>query len=1627
MRTVLVTFWEILTLKILIFIEVVSQINNVPTLPLPSLVSRTTSSTPTTPIPIDFTKKPPLGEWNGTKRRAFGDWLLFGNWRPDGVSPTKTMDIEYEGYNGWYNNLANPRRGAVDTSLLRRWPASYEDNTYLPDYLNKPNPLELSDRLLSGSIGTVSKNGKNALFVFFGQQIVEEILDAQRPACPPEYFNIKVPKGHHFENLTGHTQMPFLRSRYDPTTGYSPNNPRQQLNEITPYIDGGLFYGTSKMWADELRTYANGTVDPDGKLASSHNGLFPEFNTRKLPMANPPSPFYHAHYIDRHETDSVERFFKLGNPRGNENAFLLTFGILWFRWHNYLAARLRTHYRDWSSEHIFNEARKWTIAIQQQIYLYEWLPVLIPGGLSDYPYKYDPAIDPQIDQFFQSAAFRFGHTLVVPGVYLRDYVSKDCSYQSAEWQLPAVRTCNIFWRGHEPILKTMDIDKLLMGMSVQLCEREDHKIVEDLRGNVFGPLEFPRRDLMALNVQRGRDHGLPDFNMARKAFGLDPYLNWEHFRTANPQLNDSIIDRLKDLYRNDINSIDVWIGGILETTDGPGQLFKTIILDQFRRIRDGDRFWFENSNNNLFTPLEIARIKSTSLYDIIMATTKMAVDDIPKFPFRAAVEGDVELVSKCKLKKIPGSGGDYYALPQLNQQLLNQTCVQGTSYDYFRGSALSFILTFVSIAVFGIGNIAVIYAAIRRKDSIRKNHESKRHDRIRQTIESSWNVKYPMFMVNEYVLPKNPLRQIVLLLKSKEKQICIQNYSGLTLRAIDLSNKTKCVVKIINIYDEPTTILQFPQNYDLVLKFDYEYLRKAFMKEFDVFVAANNKLEKELINNFNWKAAKNIIVTKQDRQNFLEMFFRVAFAQAFQIAHSEKEVLRVDGFLAKELIDTELTLTEFADSLNMRPENEFVRRMFMLVDKNKNGFICFREFVDLLIIFADGTEEEKAKLLFNLYDIDGTGYLRSKDFTLIIKSFLETVGGQVDDREIEQSIMAMLKKAGVEHKSELSFSDFKLIIGDDIKTLNHARLDFQGLKLSNPNIFLYTAKETMENIYESRSEIESRFQGIAANHSSRIIDQKQEEEAVEYHEKEQSFYLSYRNRVLRFIEIKCREIFWLSLYTMVLLCIFAERAYYYSVEAEHSGLRRIAGYGVSITRGAASAIMFTHGFLFVTMCRNSITYLRDTVANRYFPFDSVVEIHKYIANWAAVFTVIHIVGHAFNFYHISTQTADDLTCLFRNYFHATHELPKFYYWCFQTITGVTGIALTMMFIIMYVFAQTVVRRKLYHYFWYSHKLYPIYTALIILHGSGRLIQAPLAYNFILAPLILFVTDSLVSTSRKKIEIPVLKAEVLPSNVTKLEIRKPDNFEFKAGQWVRISCTKLNSHEYHPFTLSSAPHEDTLTVHIRAVGPWTTNIRNLFDTDLHLEQSLSKVRLDGPYGEGHQDWRKYDVSVLIGGGIGVTPFASILKDVGFVGSKAKMSCRKVYFIWVSRTQKQFEWLVDIIRDVENSDLNNFISCHIFITQFYEKFDLRTILLYICEKHYQRISNKSLFTNLRAVTHFSRPAFPQFFKTVHFLHTSAKRIGVFSCGPPSMTTAVNKACSHVNSLYMEQRFEHHFKNF
>ena len=73
--------------------------------------------------------------------------------------------------------------------------------------------------------------------------------------------------------------------------------------------------------------------------------------------------------------------------------------------------------------------------------------------------------------------------------------------------------------------------------------------------------------------------------------------------------------------------------------------------------------------------------------------------------------------------------------------------------------------------------------------------------------------------------------------------------------------------------------------------------------------------------------------------------------------------------------------------------------------------------------------------------------------------------------------------------------------------------------------------------------------------------------------------------------------------------------------------------------------------------------------------------------------------------------------------------------------------------------------------------------------------------------------------------------------------------------------------------------------------------------------------------------------------------SLNTDLSLVNRYSGVACKKVYFLWICQSHRQFEWFIDVLREVEKKDVTNVLEIHIFITQFFHKFDLRTTMLVI----------------------------------------------------------------------------------
>ncbi|XP_047991381.1 dual oxidase isoform X1 [Leguminivora glycinivorella] len=1466
--------------------------------------------------------------------------------------------FEKQRYDGWYNNRAYPDWGSVDSRLIRKTPASYADGVYMMAGTDRPGARTLSKIFMRGQDGLPSVANRTALLAFFGQVVTGEIVMASESGCPIEHHRIPVDKCDHMydPDCEGVKHMPFLRAAYDRNTGQSPNSPREQINQITSWIDGSFVYSTSEAWVNAMRSFQNGSLSSEGGM--------PLRNTKRVPLFNNPVP----HYM---RMLSPERLFLLGDPRTNQNPAMVTFGILLLRWHNVVAARVHRQHPDWSDEQLFQRARRIVIASLQNIILYEYVPAFL--GVPIPPYKgYRAEVAPGVSHAFATAAFRFGHTLVPPAILLRD---RNCRYSRAPGGHDAIRLCQTWWDGND-VMSQVPIEEVLMGMASQLSEREDALLCSDVRDNLFGPMEFSRRDLGALNIMRGRDNGLPDYNTAREYFGLKKV---KTFNEINPELfenNPELLQRLIQVYEGRLDNIDVYIGGMLESSGHPGELFRAIIIDQFTRIRDADRFWFESDQNGIFTQDEIDELRHITLWDIIVNSTAVGPHDIQRDVFH-------------------WNAGDPCPQPyQLNASKL-APCKYLRGYDYFEGNEFAYIYTCLALVFVPILCAGAGYGVVKLQNSRRRKLKIQQE----QIKNASQKGSVDKMVCREWVHASH--KRLVKLRLGPEPALHVTDRKGDKLRTVPLHHTDQLTVlesQDTRNSKRPLVLIRAPREHDLVLEMDSAASRRKFLVKLDAFLAQHKKAL-----NLNQGHREQILATaetRERRQRKLEHFFREAYAITFGLAPGEKRRKNEDADPESIVMRTSLSKSEFASALGMKADAVFVKKMFNIVDKDSDGRISFQEFLDTVVLFSRGATDDKLRIIFDMCDNDRNGVIDKGELSEMLRSLVEIARTtSLRDEHVTELIDGMFSDAGLQHKDHLTYSDFKVMMKEYKGEFVAIGLDCKGAKQNFLDTSTNVARMTSFHIEPSM-------------------------------EQSRHWILLKWDYLTTFLEENRQNIFYLFIFYVVTIGLFVERFAHYSFMSEHLDLRHIMGVGIAITRGSAASLSFCYSLLLLTMSRNLLTKLKEFSIQQYIPLDSSIQFHKIVACTALFFSLLHTAGHMVNFYHVSTQPVENLRCLTKEVHFTSDFRPGITYWVFQTVTGISGVLLFVIMCIIFVFAHPTIRKRAYPWFWRAHSLHVALYALCLVHGLARLTGAPRFWIFFLGPAIIYTLDKVVSLRTKYLALDVQETEMLPSDVIKIKFYRPPNLKYLSGQWVRLACTAFKKEEFHSFTLTSAPHENFLSCHIKAQGPWTWKLRNYFDPCNYNPEDHPKIRIQGPFGGGNQDWYKFEVAVMVGGGIGVTPYASILNDLVFGTSTNRYSgvaCKKVYFLWICPSHKHFEWFIDVLRDVERKDVTNVLEIHIFITQFFHKFDLRTTMLYICENHFQRLSRTSMFTGLKAVNHFGRPDMSSFLKFVQKKHSYVSKIGVFSCGPRPLTKSVMSACEQVNRTRRLPYFIHHFENF
>ncbi|XP_064643915.1 dual oxidase-like [Lineus longissimus] len=1510
--------------------------------------------------------------------------------------------VDYQRYDGWYNNLANPTWGATDTHLSRKLPPRYDDSTYAMSMRNRPNPRDVTNGIFRGQGGIASGMNRTTLFVFFGEFVAHELFDVTMPSCPVELNMVSIEKcdAHLDPDCKGGQSMPYLRSDFDHKTGQQPNRARipflPQLNRVSSWIDGSFLYGKHGVWSSVLRSRS------DGKLSTSDDrGHYPGLNKAGLPLKSLPKQ-------EDREIQNIYEKWMFGNPYSHENPALMSISLIWFRWHNLMADVIKMEDPNLDDEAIYRRARRWTIATMQNIIMYEWLPVFLNETAPPYD-GYFNSVYPALSPLF-TTAMQFYQTSIPPGIYLRD---EKCNFQPLDNKTDnVIRLCNSYWNS-QAILQRSGLEKIVLGLASQVAEREDHHVVEDIRGMFYGLYHCSRLDATAIEIMRGRDFGLSDYQTATAAFGLQTPTK---LKDVNPELfarEPELLQNLTRLYNSTMANLDVFAAMLLEA-DGsnPGPLVKAVVMEQFIRLRKADRFWFENLNNGLFNQTEIAKIKATTLSDVIQKILKVPASSIQQDVFFAT-----------------------HAPCQQPRQMTSddlEPCSPLLAVDYFDGSEITFVTSFICVAVFPLLCILIAYIIAKIKMKKHEKFTKKKQPPRKSMAVEIIDAVFPDFKVTEWRGKEEPCRQVQLGLDVRKMELHVLDERNTTLRLIDLrlqlgdvaiittaKNKTRQFKNLINFHVK--------KGYDLVIEMANSEDRNSFIAQLGLHI---NKIGKRLqCNSTTVDVLLKKAVTKQKRKDLLETFFRVVFAQTYQTEHERKvsatargereqpiqptaiPPTAAEGKISKEVLACELTKHEFAESLAMEDNSLFVENLFSLVDTDNSGSISCIELMKTVVLmtkvesifFFSGSAEEKLRLFFRIYDADGDGYLDRKELEMMLRSLTDMAKARLETSDMADLMEGLIESAGGTERGQIGFDQFKMLFQEQINRFGTLSFDWKGI-----------GKESRE----------LGNQATGSKSDSKTFGELTEKE-------EYSPGKARWKAFKRYLQNYRQHIFILIIFFGVSIALFTERFVHYLIYFEDKGLRRLLTIGLPMSRGGAAGMSFCFSVILLTMCRNIITLLRQTFLNQFIPFDSNVAFHKVIA-WTAVFyTALHVIGYSFNLYHIGSLSIESMCVM--EYFHFRPDSPpKLDFWFYQNTSGLTGVLLCLIIVVMYVFASQPARRYIFDAFWMTHVLYVALYILTLIHGFNRIIQNPFFIFYFIGPLLLFAFDKMISTSTKHMSLSVIKATLLPSGVTYLEFKRPRNFTYLSGQWVRIACVGQGRREFHPFTLTSAPHEETLGVHIRAVGPWTWNIRETFKPAKLKTQAYPRLIMDGPYGAGQQDWFQFEVAVLVGGGIGVTPYASILKDfVRLISSenhpiKYKIKCQKVYFLWVSGSHHSFEWFIDMIRAVEEADKRGIITTHIFITQFFEKFDLRTTMLYICDEHFQKISGKSLFTGLRATTHFGRPQFAKFLTAVSQMHPEVYKVGVFSAGPPGLTRGMEKACVTASKT-SKAIFKHHYENF
>lgn len=503
------------------------------------------------------------------------------------------------------------------------------------------------------------------------------------------------------------------------------------------------------------------------------------------------------------------------------------------------------------------------------------------------------------------------------------------------------------------------------------------------------------------------------------------------------------------------------------------------------------------------------------------------------------------------------------------------------------------------------------------------------------------------------------------------------------------------------------------------------------------------------------------------------------------------------------------------------------------------------------------------------------------------------------------------------------------------------------------------------------------------------------------------------------------------------------------------------------------------------MCRTLLAYLRGSqkVPSRRTRrlLDKSRTFHIICGVTICIFSGVHVAAHLVNVLSFSENYREDFLEL--NVARYRDEDPRKL--LFTSVPGLTGVFMVLVLFLMITASTYAIRVSNYDIFWYTHNLFFVFYMLLMLHVSGGLLKYqtnidthppgciylngtryrnthlpenlsehfhesfpggfskpdevtrntsvkicqedprfqanfPQTWLWISGPLCLYCAERLYRCIRSNKPVTIISVISHPSDVMEIRMVK-ENFKARPGQYITLHCPSVSALENHPFTLTMCPTETKATfgVHLKIVGDWTERFRDLLlpsssqDSEILpfiQSRKYPKLYIDGPFGSPFEESLNYEVSLCVAGGIGVTPFASILNTL--LDDWKPYKLRRLYFIWVCRDIQSFRWFADLLCVLHNKlwqeNRPDYVNIQLYLSQ-------TDGMQKIIDEKYQALNSR---------LYIGRPHWKLLFDEIAKCNRG-KTVGVFCCGPRSISKTLRKLSNRNNSY--GTRFEYNKESF